>query len=272
VHESATKSAGNCIAHATRVLEDAGCEAARQDAEEIIADTLGVPVAEFDDDAPVPETTAAEIAARIERRRQHEPLEYILGRCFYRGLELLVDHRALIPWENNGPMVEAAKRLSAGSRIHDVGTGSGAIALAIKNERPDLIVSGSDVSPAAVAVATANARHLNLDVHFTVADGLPAGAYDFVIANLPYQDDAKQTLALPPETHDHQPHVAVFAGPDGLEAIRAFMAKAPRDVRIMLQHAPGRAEAVQSLFTDPVTIEGTDGIASWTEGFARDNT
>src|SRR3954452_9419578 len=125
--------------------------------------------------------------ADVERRVTREPVAYILGRKSFRWIELAVDRRVLIPRPDTETLVEVALELAPdGARVHDVGTGSGAVALALKHERPDLVVSGSDASAAAVDVARANAARLGLDVHFSVAHGLPPGDRELVVANLPY--------------------------------------------------------------------------------------
>src|SRR5215212_2931197 len=98
-----------------------------------------------------------------------------------------VDSRVLVPRPETEQLVEVAVELAPqGGRVHDVGTGSGAVALALKDERPDLVVSASDRSPVAVDVARRNAERLGLDVEVTGGAGLPPGEYDLVVANLPY--------------------------------------------------------------------------------------
>ena len=120
--------------------------------------------------------------------------------------------------------------------MHDVGTGSGAVALALRDERPDLVVSASDASAAAVEVARGEAARLGLRWSRWPA-GLPAGDYDLVVANLPYVRE-DEWAGLAPEIRRFEPREALVAGADGLDAIRALVAGAPRG------HAPGaRARA-----------------------------
>src|SRR4051794_18350411 len=136
-------------------LAAAGCDTPRLDAELLLADALGCDRAELfmrDHEAP------AGFAARVSRRAAREPVAYITGRRAFRRIELAVDGRVLIPRPETETLVEAALDLPSGARVHDVGTGSGAVALALKDERPDLVVSGSDASPEAVDVARANAE------------------------------------------------------------------------------------------------------------------
>src|SRR3954447_14805466 len=135
---------------AARRLAEPGCDARRLDAELLLRE-----------------------GADLERRVAREPVAYILGRKGFRWIELSVDARVLIPRPDTETLVEAALELAGpGARVHDVGTGSGAVALSIKDERPDLVVTGSDASPDAVEVAGENARRLGLDVGFSVADAL----------------------------------------------------------------------------------------------------
>jgi release factor glutamine methyltransferase len=178
-------------------------------------------------------------------------VEYITGQCRFRNVDLLVDRRVTVPQPEFGPLVDVALRLARGSRVHDVGTGSGAIALAIKSERADLTVSGSDVSPEAISVARANAARLGLDVTFRVARGLPPGEYALVTANLPFQDETSKTLDVPPEFTEYQPYVAMFGGTEGLGVIRGFLREVPGGITVAISCQPSQAVAVRSLFRNP---------------------
>src|SRR5256714_2488445 len=139
----------------------------------------------------------AAIATLVRRRAAREPIAYILGRRAFRRIELEVEPRVLVPRPETELLVDAAIGLPDGARVHDVGTGSGAVALAIKDERPDLRVTGSDASPGAIEVARANAAELELDVEMSVARGLPNGHSDLVTANLPYVRDADLPALAP---------------------------------------------------------------------------
>ena len=162
---------------AATALAAAGCDTPKLDAELLIADALGVDRAALviEPEMAVSGAAARVIGERVRRRVMREPVAYILGRKGFRRIELSVDPRVLIPRPETELLVEAALGLPEGARVHDVGTGSGAVALALLDERPDLAVSASDASAAAVDVALANAARLGLTLDVQVARGLPAG-------------------------------------------------------------------------------------------------
>ena len=162
--------------------------------------------------------------ALVARRAASEPIAYILGRRAFRHLELAVDRRVLIPRPETELLVEVGLTLPPGASVVDVGTGSGAVALALKDERPDLRVVGVDISADAVAVARANAARLGLDVRMFTGDLLGGmGRPDAVLANLPYvEDDA----TLPPDVVRFEPPGALFGGRDGLDLVRRLVGQA----------------------------------------------
>jgi release factor glutamine methyltransferase len=206
----------------------------------------------------------------LERRAAREPLAYILGHCRFCGLDLIVDSRVLVPTEaRTGTLVEAALDLPRGNRVHEVGTGSGAVALAVKSKRPDLLVTASDISAEAVEVAEENARRLELEVAVWRADGLPPGPYDLVLANLPYTDSGQSTQTLPPEEGLFQPGVALWAGADSLALIRRLIEQAPAGTRMALEHAPHHTSAVHMLLRAPRTLRDRRGDERVTVGSAR---
>jgi release factor glutamine methyltransferase len=149
---------------------------------------------------------------------------YIVGRKGFRDVELAVDRRVLVPRPETELLVEAAVALPGGSRVLDVGTGSGAVALALKQERPDLVVAGSDISADALAVARANGARLGLAVAWHRADLLAAadGPWDAVVANLPYIG-TDEFAELAPEIARHEPRAALEAGKHGLEIIERLV-------------------------------------------------
>jgi release factor glutamine methyltransferase len=141
------------------------------------------------------------------------------------------------------------------------------VALALKHERPDLSVSGSDASADAVDVARANASRLGLDVPFSVAEGLPPGAYDLVVANLPYvrEDEWDE---LEPEIRVYEPRSALVSGDDGLDAIRSLVTAAPTGLLLALEHAPDQGSAVRGLLDQARTARDLGGRERVTVGRA----
>ena len=205
----------------------------------------------------------------LERRASREPLAYILGRCRFCGLELVVDSRVLVPTDGRtGTLVAAALGLPHGARVHEVGTGSGAVALAVKSKRPDLLVSASDISAEAIQVARDNARRLGLAVNIYPAEGLPLGEYDLVLANLPYIDTEQSTQTLPPEEERFQPGVALWAGTDSLGLIRRLIEQAPSGALLALEHAPHHTDVMQGLLREARTLRDDLGDERVTIGRA----
>jgi release factor glutamine methyltransferase len=254
-------TARDALDAATTALEAAGCMSPRLDAELLVADALGVGREQLflDPDLEIPPPAARTIAAHVRRRNEREPVAYILGKKGFRNIELKVDNRALVPRPESELLVEAALDLPEGARVHDVGTGTGAIALALLDERPDLRVTASELSPEAAALARENAERLGLPLEVEVADGLPPGDYDLVIANLPYvRDDRWEELT--PEINRYEPRVALTGGADGLDMIRELVAAMPSGTRVALEHADDQADAIRDMLDDAVSYPD---LASW---------
>src|SRR3954453_3669194 len=210
-------------------LNAAGVDTPRLDAEVLLGHARGVDRTTLwlDPDREVAGDAARWFRDAVRRRTvERTPVAYLVGHKGFRHLDLYVDERVLIPRPETEHLVEALLDLPEGARVHDVGTGSGAVALALKHERPDLVVSASDVSADAVEVARENARRLGLDVGISVADGLPPGEYDLVVANLPYVREDEWD-SLQPEIRLYEPRTALVSGEDGLDAIRSLIAQAP---------------------------------------------
>jgi release factor glutamine methyltransferase len=245
------------LASASAELTAAGCESGRLDAEVLLAHALELPRERLLLEPglePHGERMRAFRAAVRRRARDREPVAYITGRRHFRDLVLDVDPRVLIPRPETELLVEAAHELPPHARVLDVGTGSGAVALAAKDERPDLRVVGSDLSAPALEVARANAARLKLDVTFVQADLMRGLAdeldqFDAVLCNPPYVAEREQT-SLAPEILRHEPPCALFAGHDGLAVIARLIDQLAtrRDVSALaLEIGAGQAPAVRPL-------------------------
>jgi release factor glutamine methyltransferase len=252
------RAAGTSIADALQgaitAISAAGCETPRLDAEVLLAHVLGVARERLLIDRGL-EVAGGDVRAFQDavRRRAvlREPVAYIVGRRGFRRLELHIDQRALVPRPETELLVERALALAQGASVLDVGTGSGAIALACKDERPDLQVTGSDISEDALALARANAERLDLNVRWLRADLLEGEPEDFdaVLANLPYVAEGERA-ALAPEILRHEPPAALFAGVDGLSQIRRLLtqlAERPRVATVALEIGAGQSDAVTAL-------------------------
>jgi release factor glutamine methyltransferase len=239
---------------AITAIAAAGCETPRLDAELLLADALGVSRERLlvDSDLLVEGPAVRAFQNAVRRRAvQREPVAYILGRRGFRRLDLAVDPRALIPRPETELLVEVGLGLLRGARVLDVGTGSGAVALALKDERPDLSLTGSDLSADALALARANGERLGLEVSWLLADllaGVP-DEFDAILSNPPYiAESARASLA--PEILRHEPPGALFSGEDGLDAILVLLAQVALRERVRLvalEVGAGQAPAVMEL-------------------------
>jgi release factor glutamine methyltransferase len=247
-------SVGDAREGAITAIAAAGCETPRLDGELLLAHVLGVPRERLllDRELIVAGGSVRAFQDAVRRRAvEREPVAFIVGRRGFRRLDLTVDRRALVPRPESELLVERALALPAGASVLDVGTGSGAIALALKDERPDLTVTASDISEDALDLARANAQRLGLDVRWVRADllqGLP-DAFDAVLANLPYVAESDRAR-LAPEILRHEPPGALFAGADGLDAITALLAQLSAKQQatfVALEVGAGQAQAVADL-------------------------
>lgn len=214
-------------------------------------------------------TTAQETAwqAALQRRLQGEPVAYITGRKDFFGLTLNVDARVLDPRPDTETLVEwalaclaeaapASSPANGSPRILDLGTGSGAVALALQHARPDAKVWAVDASEDALAVARANAARLHLGVQFMASDWLDAvdvqhtGRFDLIVSNPPYVAEGDPHLVA----LTHEPLQALASGPDGLDDIRQIIAQAPAFLTpggwLLLEHGWDQAAPVQALLRE----------------------
>jgi release factor glutamine methyltransferase len=253
-------------------LSAVGIDTPRDDAEAIVADALGVKPSELSVDSAddVSEEVAAAIEAKVKMRVEREPLAYVLGRAPFRDLEIAVDPRVLWPRKETELLVEVGTKLPQGARVHEVGTGSGAIALALMSERPDLKITASDLSPEAVEAARENAERLGLDFDVRVAKGLPddIGEVDMVIANLPYISD--ETIdQRSPEIHA-EPQIAITAdcGADGLGVIRGLIAETPSGTKLAMEHDTHHGPAMREMLREAETLRDYEGNERVSVGLA----
>lgn len=221
-------SVREALGAAVDALGAVGVDAPRLDAELLLGEAMGCGRAALAAEvgAEVPAAAGRRFGEMVRRRLRREPVAYILGRKGFRGLELAVDRRVLIPRPETELLVELALELGP-AQVLDVGTGSGAIALAIADELPECAVTATDTSTGALAVARANAERLVLADRVRFFEGtLPpddaAAGFDLVLANLPYVAE-RDWASLQPEVTQWEPREALLAGPDGLDAYRTFI-------------------------------------------------
>jgi len=259
---TAGTSVGEVLAAAVASLERAGVDSPGLDAELLLSSSTGSDRAGL---VARPEARLTDLQVRrfadlVGRRARREPVAYILGSKGFRRLELRCDGRALIPRPETETLVEAAVDLAslwgapdgAGLTVLDVGTGSGAVALALRDELPGATVTGTDISAKALSLAVENRERLGLTDRLHLERGtVPAGrAFDLVVANLPYVAD-RDWASLAPELTAFEPREALLGGPDGLDPIRGLLAgrdgvgalaRLPRG--IALEVGAGQAEEV----------------------------
>ena len=234
-------------------ISASGSPTPQLDAELLLAHALGVGRTELflDPGREVAGPQARAFQELVRRRAATgEPVAYLLGTKGFRHIDLLVDPRVLVPRPETESLVEAALPLRDGARVLDVGTGSGAVALALKHERPALLVTGSDISEEALAVARANRERLGLDVELVRADLLEGLGedWDAILSNPPYIAEGDRA-SLPRDVRDHEPHGALFGGADGLDVVRELVRQAAdtRAPLLALEIGAGQAEAVREI-------------------------
>lgn len=231
----------------------------RLDAQLLLLQVLGRPAGDrawllAHDGDTLDETQQRQFTVLCGRRAAGEPLAYIARRKEFFGLDLMVDARVLVPRPDTETLVEWAVEVLGATpspRVADLGTGSGAIALAIKSRRPDAQVLATDRSRDALEVASANAQALRLAVEFRCASWLDGidGRFDLIVSNPPYVAAGDPHLA----GLSHEPAAALVAGAGGLDDLRAIAGQAPARLRplgwLLLEHGYDQAAAVRELLT-----------------------
>jgi release factor glutamine methyltransferase len=270
-------SAREALSGAADALRAAGVDSPRLDAELLLAEATGWDRARLASEpgAGVPAGAARRFGELVRRRLRREPLAYILGHKGFRSIELQVDPRVLVPRPETELLVELALEL-APRRALDMGTGSGAVALAIAAELPRCEVTATDTSAAALEVARCNAARLGLAgrVDFVEAMLPPRpGGFDLLVANLPYVGEAEWGT-LEPEVTEWEPREALLAGPDGLDVLRVAVpaaadaapvaafevgaGQAPAVSELLLEAGFGAVEARADLAGIPRVVVGSD--------------
>jgi release factor glutamine methyltransferase len=251
-------------------------ETPRLDAELLLGEATGWDRARLaaEPEAGIPAAAGRKFAEMVRRRLRREPVAYILGRKGFRSIELAVDRRVLIPRPETELLVELALETGARS-VLDMGTGSGAIALAITDELPGCELIATDTSPAALAVARDNAERLGLAERVRFVEGMLPGAdlgwageggaeaFDLIVANLPYVAESEWG-GLEPEVTKWEPREALLAGPDGLDVLRmAIPAAAALAPSLALEVGAGQAPAVSELLFEAgfATVETRPDLA-----------
>lgn len=263
-----------------RLLAEAS-ESPRLDAEVLLAHALGwTRTALFTSRTQaVPVEVSGSYLAMIRSRQGGRPVAQLTGRREFWSLDLAVTPDVLTPRPDTETLVErvlACLPQTGTARVLDLGTGSGAVALAIATERPDFAIVATDQSAAALAVARRNAESTGLRVRFATGDWFAAVSgerFDAIVSNPPYLDDGELAAAGPDLAFE--PRVALTAGADGLAAIRIIVAGAPDHLLpggwLLLEHGAGQAPAVRGLlartgFGQVATTADLAGLPRVTEG------
>lgn len=206
------------------------------------------------DAKPLAPAQAALVKQALQRRLDGEPVQYILGQADFYGLTLRVTPEVLIPRMDTETLVhQALIKAPPNARVLDVCTGSGCVALAVKHERPDCTIAAADLSPAALAVARDNGKTLGLDVDWRLGDlcaPLAGRRFDVIVSNPPYISQTEYE-ALSPLVREHEPPMALLAGPEGLDLYTRLIPQAAALLSpggwLCLEIGSAQADAVQAL-------------------------
>lgn len=270
-------SAAEIVKQATASIAAAGCESPEADAKALVAKVLSMRVEDLERDGATEADaeSLAELERLVSRRSEREPLEYILGSTRFREIEIAVDERVLIPRRETELLVAVGVELPERARVHEVGTGSGAIALALLSERPDLRVTASDLSPEAAEKARENSARLGIPLEVTVTRGIPdhVDDIDLLIANLPYVTSTSIDRRSPEIRRE--PTIAVQgdavegdSGEDGLDIIRGLIDETPSGRRLALEHDTHHGPAMRELLREAETRTDYRGDERVTVGLA----
>ncbi len=253
-------SARRAVRNATERLEHAGVPEPAASAEVLLSELLGIGHAGVAlRDEPLTGEQAERYEAWTSRRLKREPVQRILGYAYFRNLRLDLNEETLIPRPDTESVVEAAleriDRRGGSCRVLDIGTGSGAIAISIAQERPLCEVHATDTSEAALQIAHRNAERTGVKIGFHLADvasdlDFLENSVDLLVSNPPYVE-SNEIPKLVPEVRNWDPRAALDGGPDGLMYYRRIFAEAPLLLRdgadVVLEVGDGQADAVLEL-------------------------
>jgi release factor glutamine methyltransferase len=249
------------------LLDDAGVSAPRLTAEVLLAHAVGCERAWLyaHSDEELREVWWIHYGRYLHQRMRGKPTQYITGRQEFYGREFLVTPDVLIPRPETEHSVEAALAFDA-ERILDIGTGSGAIGVTLSLETRAHVVC-ADISEAAVRLAAKNARRLGSSAHFVVCDlgsAFASGAFDLVVCNPPYVPGADRE-SVQREVREHEPHLALFGGPDGLDVYRRLIPEAEQLIEpgghLVMEIGYLAADAVGAMLGEWTNVETKPDLA-----------